>query len=137
MHQRFFSALLGAATAAVWPFSVARASVALPAVRVADTSTVIPAGSFAGKTFSAFTSSGVVTPPVMNQGYVEFIGAPAGVGSNGVFTWHGGPSQLLADPSVPRPGPSTPFSSFRYPAKQGRQSAFSNYDAPYTTTGRP
>src|SRR3954447_5123111 len=105
-------------TGAVLPVftSVSLAAGGLPVVRVADTSTVIPSGAFAGKTFGNFQSSGVVAPPVLDQGHLEFIGAPVNSTPNGVFTWQGGASiQLLADSSVPRPDSSTPFSQFRYP----------------------
>jgi hypothetical protein len=109
----------------------------LTVTRIADTNTVIPAGTFAGQRFSAFTSSGIVTPPVLDQGFVEFMGAPSGTSLNGVYTSSsdGPPLQLLADSSVNRPGSSTPFSSFRYPSTHGGQFSFSSYDGIYTTVG--
>ena len=104
---------------------------------IADSSTVIPTGEFAGQKLGEFTSSGVVDAPVFDAGSVEFIGAPQNNAAyNAVFTWNTSSNtgiRVLADPLTPRPGSSTAFQSFRYASTNNGQFSFSSYDGIYTT----
>jgi hypothetical protein len=101
---------------------------------VADENTDIPSGLWSGQKFSAFTSSGIDTPPGIDNGNVIFLGKPASGNNNGVFKWANGAVNLVADPSTPRPGGGS-FSSFRYPSVQGVEFAFSAYNGIYRTVG--
>jgi hypothetical protein len=88
--------------------------------RIADTSTIIPAGQWAGEKFYGF---GI---PSIQNGRVAFVGAPETTNGteNGVYTWSNGALVLLADPSVPRPGGGPAFDRFRYPSANGDEYAF-------------
>jgi probable HAF family extracellular repeat protein len=101
--------------------------------RVADESTSIPAGLWSGQPFNAFTTSGVLTPPGIDDGKVIFLGKPASGSKNGVFKWADGAIGLIADPSTPPPDGGSSFNYFRYPSVQGGQYAFSAHNGIYRT----
>lgn len=87
--------------------------------RIADTSTIIPAGQWAGEKFKGF---GI---PSIDNGNVVFLGVPdsATGGDNGVYGWKNGALGLVADPSVPHPSGGT-LREFREPSIRGDTVAF-------------
>jgi len=102
----------------------ARVSSAAPApgvtfTKIADTSTLIPAGQWAGEKFKYF---GI---PAIDNGKVVFLGVPDSStnGDNGVYGWKNGALGLVADPSVPHPTGGT-LRLFRDPAVQGDSYVF-------------
>jgi len=87
--------------------------------KIADTSTIIPAGQWAGEKFKHF---GI---PAIDNGNVVFLGVPdsATGGDNGVYGWKNGALGLVADPSVPHPSGGT-LREFREPTVRGDTVAF-------------
>jgi hypothetical protein len=78
--------------------------------RVADTSTVIPAGQWEGQHFDGVLNYAL---PAIDHGNVIFAGQPATAGAaRGVYSWKDGALGLIADPSTPPPGGGPPLSAF-------------------------
>jgi len=95
--------------------------------KIADTSTLIPGGQWAGEKFKSF---GI---PAIDDGNVVFLGVPDSStnGDNGVYGWKNGALGLVADPSVPHPSGGT-LREFREPSIRGDTVAFRTEGGDYS-----
>lgn len=97
--------------------------------KIADTSTIIPAGQWAGEKFARF---GI---PTMKDGRVAFIGSVTSTAEQtGVYAWSDGTLAMLADPSVAPPGGGV-LTRFRYPSILANGYAFDTGSSSGRTNG--
>jgi hypothetical protein len=98
--------------------------------KIADTSTLIPAGQWAGQTYQYFDIPGI------DHGEVVFTAAPLGAnGARGVYSWRDGAIGLVADQSTPLPGGGSVLNVLGSPAVQGGEYAFADWSHIYRTDG--